>query len=210
LAANGAEAIAVRLLQPVATLPLQIDWRQAPPISFAHDWRGESADIERQTEVKLLWNDEALFIAFRCRFRTINVFADADPNGRRDELWERDVAEVFLQPDRFAEKYYKEFEISPGGQWLDLDITPQGLRHITSGMRSRVRIEEGRRIWTAELAIPFSAVTSNFDSTACWRVNFFRCEGLEPGRYYSAWQPTGTEKPNFHLPEKFGWLRFET
>ena len=60
------------------------------------------------------------------------------PNGRRDELWDRDVAEVFLQPDRFGEKYYKEFEVSPNGQWLDLDITPQGLRHITSGMRSSV------------------------------------------------------------------------
>ena len=66
------------------------------------------------------------------------------------------MAEVFLQPDRFGEKYYKEFEVSPNGQWLDLDITPEGLRHITSGMRSRVRIDEDRSAWIAELAIPMT------------------------------------------------------
>ena len=87
----------------------------------------------------------------------INVFADSDPSGRRDELWDRDVAEVFLQPDRFGEKYYKEFEVSPNGQWLDLDITPEGLRHITSGMRSNVQIDEVARVWTAELAIPMAS-----------------------------------------------------
>ena len=210
MTANGAEVIALRLSPPVAAFPLQTDWSQSVPVSFAHDWRGEHSYIGRQTEVRLLWNDEALFVAFRCLFQTITVFADADPTGRRDELWERDVAEVFLQPDRFGEKYYKEFEVSPGGQWLDLDITPQGLRHITSGMRSRVSIDESRKIWTAELAIPFAAVTSRFSPDESWRINFYRCEGADLDRFYSAWQPTGTEKPNFHVPEKFGWLRFET
>ena len=74
----------------------------------------------------MLWTGGHLYIRFRCQYRAIHVFPDADSNGRRNELWDRDVAEVFLQPDRFGEKYYKEFEVSPKGQWLDLDITPQG------------------------------------------------------------------------------------
>ena len=115
---------------------------------------------------------------------------------------------MFLQPDRFGQKYYKEFEVSPNGQWLDLEITPQGLKHITSGMRSRVSTDEHRQICTAELAIPFVAFTSHVEPSQLWRVNFFRCEGSEPERFYSAWQPTGTQQPNFHVPEKFGFLRF--
>jgi alpha-galactosidase len=140
----------------------------------------------------------------------MDVFPDAEPNGRRDELWERDVAEVFLQPNRFGEKYYKEFEVSPNGQWLDLDITPQGLVHITSGLRAKVEVDQASSTWTADLAIPIASITSDFDPARPWRVNFFRCEGLEPNRYYSAWQPTETEEPNFHVPQKFGWLRFAT
>ena len=157
----------------------------------------------------MLWTSGKIYLRFRCRYRSIHVFTDAGPNSRRDELWERDVAEVFLQPDRFGEKLYKEFEVSPSGQWLDLDITPQGLRHIASGMRSRTVIDESAKIWVADVAVPTAAITSAFDPAQSWRVNFFRCEGLDPQRFYSAWQPTGTEKPNFHVPQKFGWLRFE-
>lgn len=156
----------------------------------------------------LLWDDGALHLRFRCRYRALTVFPDAGSDGRRNELWERDVAEVFLQPERFGEKYYKEFEVSPNGQWLDLDITPAGLRHIASGMHSRVRIDEDARVWTAELSIPLAALTPDFDPEQSWRVNFFRCEGLDPERFYSCWQPTETPEPNFHVPQKFGWLRF--
>ena len=185
-----------------------MEWGIAQPEFFCHDWQGKNHDPERQTEVRLLWSDDILFVRFACRFRTLSVFPDADPNGRRDELWDRDVAEVFLQPDRYGEKYYKEFEVSPNGQWLDLDISPAGLKHIASGMRSRVVLDEVSRIWTSELALPMSVLSNNFDPAQSWRVNFFRCEGLESARYYSAWQPTETEKPNFHVPQKFGWLRF--
>ena len=157
----------------------------------------------------MLWISDQIYMCFRCRYRSIHVFPDAAPSGRRDELWERDVAELFLQPDRFGEKHYKEFEVSPNGQWLDLDITPDGLRHITSGMRSKTSIDESTRIWSADLIIPVLSVTSRFDPAQSWRVNFFRCEGLDPERFYSAWQPTDTEKPNFHVPQKFGQLRFE-
>ena len=52
------------------------------------------------------------------------------------------------------------------------------------------------------------AMTPQFDPAQSWRVNFFRCEGIDPHRFYSAWQPTYTPDPNFHVPEKFGTLRF--
>jgi hypothetical protein len=149
-----------------------------------------------------------LYLRFRCRYCSIDVHSDAEPNGRRDHLWERDVAEVFLQPDRFGEKYYKEFEVSPNGQWLDLEITPQGLRHIASGIRSSVILDEASREWVADLAIPMVAIHPRFDPAQPWRVNFFRCEGVDPLRFYGAWQPTATPVPNFHVPEKFGTLRF--
>jgi len=39
-------------------------------------------------------------------------------------------------------------------------------------------------------------------------VNFYRVEGAAEPRFYSAWQPTGTPAPNFHVPEAFGELVF--
>jgi alpha-galactosidase len=63
-------------------------------------------------------------------------------------------------------------------------------------------------VWVAELAIPLKALTDNFDPNAVWRVNFFRVEGPEPRRFYSAWRATHTPEPNFHVPAAFGKLRF--
>ena len=207
--ADAAEVTAIRLANHVADFPSLSDWNQAESVVFCHDWRGENPDPRRQTAVHTLWSDDRLFVRFTCRFRTLDLFRDSDPNGRRDELWDRDVAEVFLQSDRFGEKYYKEFEVSPNGLWLDLDITPQGKAHIASGMQSRVALDQDARVWTAELAVPIAAITSNFQPDQPWRVNFFRCEGRAPGRFYAAWQPTGTPQPNFHVPQKFGTLRFQ-
>jgi len=205
-----AEVIAVRISQQIGPegFPYERDWQRAAPVRFCHDWQGEHDDPKRQTEVWILWTGSELYLRFRCHYRAIYVFQDAEPDGRRDQLWDRDVAEVFLQPDRFGEKYYKEFEVSPNGQWLDLDITPQGLSHIGSGMRSKVHIDEDSKVWSATLAIPMAALSSHFDPAQAWRVNFFRCEGIDPDRFYSAWQPTGTPEPNFHVPDNFGTLRF--
>jgi hypothetical protein len=80
--------------------------------------------------------------------------------------------------------------------------------HITSGMRSSVKVDESRREWTADLAIPMSALTPRFDPAQPWRVNFFRCEGVDPHRFYGAWQPTHTSEPQFHVPQVFGTLFF--
>jgi alpha-galactosidase len=210
LSAFSSEVTAVRLGASLATsgFPTGSDWERTGPIEFSHDWQGRNEDPHRQTEVRLLWSEQELYLRFCCRYRSINAYDDSDANGRRDFLWERDVAEVFLQPDRFGQKYYKEFEVSPNGQWLDLDITPDGLRHITSGMRSSVRLNEATPEWIAELAIPILALVPRFDPAQAWRVNFFRCEGIDRNRFYSCWQPTGTPNPDFHVPEAFGTLRF--
>ncbi len=138
----------------------------------------------------------------------ITVFSDSEPNGRRDQLWDRDVAEVFLQPDRSQLRRYKEFEVSPNGFWIDLDIAPGEKRDLKSGLRRRVILNEVAKTWVAELALPTKSIVAHFDPAVTWRVNFYRVEGSAEPRFYSAWQPTRTPAPNFHVPEAFGELMF--
>jgi hypothetical protein len=70
-------------------------------------------------------------------------------------------------------------------------------------------VDEKRKIWSAELAIPMKSLTANFDPSEAWRVNFYRVEGRNEPRKYMAWQPTMTPEPNFHVPESFGSLIFK-
>jgi len=183
-------------------------WEQASAIRFERDWRGEQADPQRATEVRLLWNAQTLFLRFFARYRELHVFQDARADGWRDELWERDVAEAFLQPDASDARVYIELEVSPNGFWIDLNIGHGEKEEMRSGLRRRVVQDEAARTWTAELAVPLRSLAPAFDPKRSWRANFFRVEGKVEPRFYSAWNPTMTPAPNFHVPEAFGHLVF--
>jgi len=183
-------------------------WERAQPIRFERDWRGEQADPQRATEVRLLWNEQTLYVRFVSHYRELYFFPDARADGWRDELWERDVAEAFLQPDASDARVYKELEVSPNGFWIDLNIAYGKKEEMRSGLRRRVIQDPAAHTWTAELAVPMRSLTLAFDPKRSWRANFFRVEGKVEPRFYSAWSPTLTPAPNFHVPEAFGHLVF--
>jgi alpha-galactosidase len=185
------------------------EWPKAQPVTFCSDWQGNHSEPELETRVQALWSVDTLYLRFESRYRELYVFDDSDPNGRRDGLWDRDVAEAFLQPDPSRPLYYREFEVSPNGMWVDLDIFPGGRADLKSGLQTSVFLDEKAQTWAVELAIPMKSLTRDFDPKAVWRANFFRVEGRREPRRYLAWQPTHSPDPNFHVPSAFGRLRFE-
>src|SRR2546427_225018 len=191
------EIIACRVsgdIQLHAANPVK-EWQSAQPVRFDADWQGRDSDPALETEVRVLWSPTTLYLMFVCRYRELFVFEDSEPNGRRDHLWDRDVAEAFLQPEPSPERRYKEFEVAPNGMWIDLDISPSGLADLMSGMTRSVHIDEQQRHWVAELSIPIRSLTARFDSAKPWRTNFYRVEGRSEPRQYLAWQPTFTPQP---------------
>lgn len=184
------------------------EWETAAPVTFCSDWQGKNPNPDLETQVRALWSPNTLYLRFECRYRVLHLFQDSDPNGRRDQLWDRDVAEAFLQADPSQPRAYKEFEVGPNGLWIDLDISLRGKADLKSGMQRSVVLDERAHTWAAELAIPMKAVATKFDPASVWRVNFFRVEGQQEPRGYYAWQPTHTAQPNFHVPSAFGRLRF--
>jgi alpha-galactosidase len=190
------------------SFPDPVAWQQAAALQYDSDWQGQNPDAQRATEVRLLWTPDTLFIRFHCRYRTITVFEDARADGYRLGMWDRDVAETFLQPDPTDPLVYTEFEVSPNNLWIDLAVTHGKIEELHSGLRRRVAIDEQAKTWTANLAIPTKALTKQFDPKKSWRVNFFRIEGQQEPRFYAAWSPTNSPKPNFHVPAAFGTLLF--
>jgi hypothetical protein len=126
-------------------------------------------------------------------------------------LWDRDVCEIFVAPDRLNAKKYFEFEVAPTGEWIDvsLDLT-SGTRisdwEYASGMESFARADPDKIVTV--MKIPWRAFGRTPKKGDVWLGNLFRCVGKDPGRGYLAWQPTLTREPAFHVPEKFGEFRF--
>ena len=126
-------------------------------------------------------------------------------------LWDRDVCEIFIAPDRAAVERYFEFEAAPTGEWTDIAIHWTAEKResdweFASQMTTAARVETERV--TIAMRIPWSEWIRRPQQNDRWRVNLFRCVGKDPDRGYLAWQPTKTAKPNFHVPQVFGWLVF--
>jgi hypothetical protein len=131
-------------------------------------------------------------------------------------LWDRDVVEMFLGDDWKNIRHYREFEIAPTGDWIDLaiDLDRQSYDyHWRSGWKTMARIDEAHKVWYAAARIPLSAVSkARVQSGAKWRMNLYRIAGLGPDtqRKFLCWQPTCVKDrdPN-HVPEHFGTLVFQ-
>lgn len=187
-------------------------WAAAGAAPLARYWSGAEAPLERRAEARLVWDDEGLVARFVCRqAEPLNVSAAPRLDAKTIGLWERDVCEVFITPETAEIARYFEFEAAPTGEWLDLALRlrPAGREtdwHFRSGMQAAARCADG--LLTVGMRLPWRGLGRAPRAGERWRINLFRCVGAGAERGYLAWQPTHTPEPSFHVPEKFGWVRF--
>jgi len=187
-------------------------WRRAEVLTITNYWNGLNAPRHRRTEARLLWSDSALYIRFEATQAEPLIVSDKPELAKKTmRLWDRDVCELFLAPDREHPRKYLEFEVSPTGEWIDLAIDYSGAERKTdwdfkSSMESAAKIEEGSVVMG--MKIPWTAFGGKPKAGDVWLGNLFRCVGKDPDRGYLTWSPTMTENPNFHVPEKFGEFKF--
>jgi hypothetical protein len=171
-------------------------WREAPAIFAATDTFGAAVPRHR-TEVRSRWTGENLYFLFICPYERLHLKPNPQTAVETNELWNWDVAEVFAGSDFQNIRRYKEFEVSPQGEWIDLDIDLAKPHHEdgwtwNSGFQVAARIDARARVWYAFMRIPY-------------RVNFYRAQGPPQDHKAIAWRPTG--KATYHVPESFGLLR---
>lgn len=177
--------------------------------------RGPLGDITpgHRTEIRSRWTEKNLYVLFICPFEQLYLKPDPSTTTETNKLWDWDVAEVFIGTDFQNIKHYTEYQVSPQGEWVDLDIdrNPDPPSHNwqwNSGFEVKARIDQKEKTWYGEMRIP----VAKFDKRAPkagidMRINFYRFQGPPPDRKRIAWRPTNSN--NYHVPEAFGRLRLE-
>jgi len=187
------------------------EWTRTRPIQITRTWDGAPAPESRHSEARILWTESYLLVRFMCRQEEPVIVSPAPQTERKtDRLWDRDVCEIFISPEARTPERYFEFEASPAGEWIDLEIvfTSQGRKtnfEFHSGMKTAATILDDQLMIT--IAVPWSVHLPKPNVGDVWRVNLFRCIGAGDERFL-AWQPTFTQEPNFHVPQAFGSLKF--
>jgi uncharacterized protein (DUF362 family) len=186
-------------------------WTSARAFTIDRDYTGRPSDLE--TIVRLAWNTDALFAAFDCAFEgELDLPADDAPIDREHEsLYEHDVVELFVDSSPRSRESYREIELGPLGHFLDIDIDrdrrPRGDLAWSSGTTVRTQIDREANRFRIEARIPATAFGEGPIAAGEWRIGVYRIAGAAPERRFLARFPTYTERPNFHAPERFGWLR---
>ncbi|MDI6827691.1 MAG: carbohydrate-binding family 9-like protein [Armatimonadota bacterium] len=181
-----------------------------------------SEPATRQTEARICWDDDNLYISFECDDPDIwGTFLNRD-----DPIYEQEVVEAFIDPDSDLKRYY-ELQTSPRGVLFDAIIyNPTGLRKdmaadcswTCNGWQVGLKVDgtldnrdDADKGWVVEWAIPFKSLPTAPNTPPkdgdTWRLNLYRIDRT-PTPEFSCWSPTLETPPNFHVPFRFGTIIF--
>lgn len=173
-----------------------------------------------KTNVKMLWDNECLYIGARLEEKNIT----GDITKRDDIIWKNNDFEVFIDPYSDGKLYY-EIENNALGTVMDLLMDKpyseggvfimnwdcKGLQLAVSYDGTLNNPKDTDKAWYVEMAIPFAALQRDFKdprASKVWRINFSRVEWLVKGGPEENWVWAPTGKVDIHVPSKWGYLRF--
>lgn len=183
-------------------------WQGAAAVAIDTDWRGAPSGPE--TVARLVWSEDAIFFSFDCAYEDLVVDDAAPTDTEHRELYRFDAVEVFLDPDPATPSTYVELEVGPRGHFLDIDVDrdrrPRGDVAWSSGMTVSTTVDAATRRYRIETRVPAAALGRPRLAPAELRIGLYRLAGRGDARRYLARFPTGTARPSFHVPERFGHL----
>jgi len=196
-------------------------WQKVEVIQLGNPIDGKPGRFA--TKVRLLYSDKYLYIAFECEDDSVW----GTLTGHDEAIFNEECVEAFICPSGKMRQYY-EINVSPlntvfdalilngrptNGEWANFrtwkDFTCEGLQtkvHVNGELG-----KAGAKGWTAEYAIPFSAIIGSDNlvpvNNETWRINFYRIDTPRPKQSeFYAWSQTGAN--DFHRPWAFGYLKF--
>lgn len=169
---------------------------------------------------KMLWDERHLYVGVEVS----DDFLRASDTEHDARLWTQDCVEIMMAPRRSLPGYF-EIEVSPRGVVFDTrfdsrrepapfgDVGWDGQVVAAVDLRGEIDDEEPDGGYRIELAIPWQAFSPDGQEPGPpgigeeWRANLFVLNLSRQGQQAVAWSPP--EIPDFHVPSRFGRLRFQ-
>ena len=197
-------------------------WDKAIPLPLLDAITGKPDRFS--TQARVMYSDKYLYVGFQCQ----DDYIWGTVTARDGAIYDEECVEVFLNPAGIFHQYY-EINLSPKNVVYDATVlnsrTPENqyakfialpewnLENLQTAVHINGQIDERGKgtSWTAEYAIPFEEIFGAPNTPPkpgdTWRVNFYRIDSPNKDqREHYAWSKT--ERAAFHLPWKFGYLRF--
>ena len=175
--------------------------------NFTNLANAAKAKPTQQTKVYLLFDDENLYVGYRCYESDLDAIKAEKTERDAKRLWDDDCVEVFLIPPDSA------FSGVPivGAKYYYLLVNSLGTQSDNVGLfkvdqwngKWQASTAREKDAWTIEIRIPFTDVDSRQRYGAPWKVNFTRSEKRLGEN--SSWAPLDLK---FHDPARFADMYF--
>jgi hypothetical protein len=194
---------------PLTADPKSAAWKGVRGVYADRDRTGQPVPGHR-TEIRSRWTDTNLYVLFIAPYETLSLNPAPSTSEDTNRLWQWDVAEVFIGTDPQDIRRYKELQVSPQGEWVDLaiDRTTTPATHDlswNSGYTVKARVHTEQKVWYGEMRIPLAALGLEARPGVERRLNLYRIQGPPDARRHINWQVVNAK--SFHTPEAFGRLR---
>jgi hypothetical protein len=209
------------------SLAVDGNWEKAPwqaitPLLIGR-YVGEQPSHYPKTQVKIAYDDAAIYVIFRVEDRYVRAVA-AEHDGK---VWRDSCVEFFFTPGRDVARGYFNLEMNCGGTMLlHFQESPgNNCVHIPTNECSAIQVAHSLPkivdpeiqqpvTWMVEYRLPLAVVERycQVDQPArgtAWHVNFYKCGDDTSHPHWLSWSPVEVQPPDFHRPEFFGVLEFQ-
>ena len=184
---------------------------------------GTVSPFKPTVEAKMIYDTDNVYVIFRVKDRFVkSTVTEYNGNVSGDSC-----VEFFFAPNSDEPLKYFNLEINAGGtpliyyiskpwtEFFKLEAPEIKQIEIAHSLPSVVDPEITEPVtWTIEYRIPLSMLKkfSNVTNPApgvIWKANFYKTGSRTSNPNYLTWNFVDNPKPNFHLPQFFGVLKFQ-
>lgn len=187
---------------------LPAEWQQTPVLTGFYVL-GRKASLpdkaEYQTQVRLGYDDNALYVAYTLAEADLGALADR--HDKHDSgVWQDDCADFAILPAGTGKEDFLHYIVNPRGVCYDAKGAGGGSSLWKSGFTVKTGREPDANRWTLEMAIPWSDFGRRPTSGEVWRAQFGRNDVTGIHYQGSCWAPTSEGLNN---ADYLGVLLFE-
>jgi len=155
----------------------EAEWRAATKVDRFVPSAGPAGGLKNQTEVRLGYDDRALYLAFRCHESQMDRLAARCTSQGSTELFRDDCVELFVCPDARQLAYCHFAANALGTKFAEV-----GQNGAAPSGEWTVAASRGKDCWVAEFAIPFVTLGMKGQSPDGRLIRLNLCREEQPAR----------------------------
>lgn len=192
------------------------EWKHVKPVKI-QNYMGDIPAFKPDAQAKMSYDDDYIYVIFRVKDRYVRSITEKI-NG---PVWKDSAVEFFFSPEANNPTNYFNLETNCGGtpllQHKKIRPTVEDIQkiEIKASLPKVVDPEITKPVtWTLSYRIPLSMLEKYTNvvrpkSGVSWRANFYKIAEINSNPHYITWNEVKNDKPQFHLPQFFGILKFQ-